>query len=326
MAKLPPKKAEENTGEWLNTYADMVTLLLTFFVLLFACSNLDETKLQFVFQEFKARGKYINQVVAQQDPYAQGEGGITNSSDDPGGEGSMPQTFEELYTYLADYIEQNNLADSVTVEQGETHIKIRFNSSVMFDGDSAYLNDEGKAVLDAFIPPIRALKQYFARNTVSGHTSVGTSVINDWSLSANRAVTVANYLISQNTLEEEKFRVMGCGPYEPVSDDPAENRRVEMLLLKNELDFTDMNVVQDILEHDYNVGTSIFDPENQKPDDIDKLPPGSVDKIVAFIGDKFNGEHTTTGNFGPSAVDGSEFIAPEETSGEDGRADDTESE
>lgn len=317
MAKLPPKKSEDSGGDWLNTYADMVTLLLTFFVLLFACSNLDETKLQYVFQEFKSRGRYINNIVRDQDPYAENTGGVTDNKDNQGGEGSMPQSFEELYQYLADFVDSNNLADSVSVEQGETHIKIKFDSSIMFDGDSSFLKDEGKAVLDGFIPGIRAVKQCIARNTVSGHTSVGTSVVNDWTLSSLRAVSVVNYMDSQDpkTLEPKKYRVMGCGPYEPISDVPAENRRVEMLLLKNELDFTDMNVIKDILQHDYNIGSAVFDPENQKPVDVGALPPGSVDKIISFINEKYNGaENAPVDRFGPTEVDGSMFI-PTDTSG-----------
>lgn len=316
MAKLPPKKEEGNSQEWLNTYADMVTLLLTFFVLLFACSNLDETKLQYVFQEFKARGRYINQVVTNQDPYAEGSGGVTNNVAEPGGDGSMPQSFEELYQYLADYVENNNLADSVAVEQGEAHIKIRFNSAVMFDGDSSILNDAGRELLDAFIPAIRAVGKTIARDTVSGHTSVGSSHLNDWSLSANRAVSVTNYLINKETLDESKFRVMGCGPYEPASEIPAENRRVEMLLLKNELDITDMNVIRDILEHDYNIGSDVFDNESQKPENSNNLPAGSVDKIISFINDKYNGSgNAPADRYGPTKIDGSKFVASDTTSG-----------
>lgn len=320
MAKLPPKKGGGDVGDWLNTYADMVTLLLTFFVLLFACSNLDETKLQFVFQEFKSRGRYINQVLTNQDPYAEGQGGVTDNTDKNGGEGTMPQSFEELYVYLAEYIDNNNLADSVSVEQGETHIKIRFNSAVMFDGDSSFLKEEGRQLLDGIIPGIRAVRSSIARNTVSGHTSVGTSVINDWNLSSLRAVSVVNYMDRFDDdrlkpLDPSKYRVMGCGPYEPVSEVQSENRRVEMLLLRNELDFTDMQVIQDILEHDYNIGSAIFDPENQKPDDVNNLPPGSVDKIIGFINDKFNGDdYAPADRYGPTGVDGSKFI-PTDTSG-----------
>lgn len=317
MAKLPPKKGGGDVGDWLNTYADMVTLLLTFFVLLFACSNLDETKLQYVFQEFKSRGRYVNNVVKEKDPTAQENGGnVTDNPTNVGGEGSMPQSFEELYQYLADYIDNDNLADSVAIEQGAAHITIRFDSAVFFDGDSAYLKPEGRQILDRMIPAIKAIKSSIRRNTVSGHTSVGTSSYNDWSLSANRAVSVVNYLDSNNTLEFNKYRVMGCGPTEPISDVPAENRRVEMMLLKDELDLTDPDVIKDILKHDYAINADEFDPNNQQQNDPNNLPPGSVDKIVGFINQKFGKDDVTnTGRYGPTAIDGSKFIPTEETSG-----------
>lgn len=322
MAKQRPPKQEENTGEWLNTYADMVTLLLTFFVLLFACSNLDETKLQYVFQEFKARGRYVNPYVMDRDPMAETSGGTTDTSPEDGTSGSNLQNLDDLVAFLDQYIESNNLSQSISVEQGETHVKIKFNSAVLFDGDSSYLKPEGKKILDDWRPAIRMLRHTISRNTVSGHTSVGTSLVNDWTLSSLRAVSVVNYWNSYgddlNPLEEEKYRVMGCGPYEPEdADNPAANRRVEMLLLKNELDFTDIKVIQDILEHDYNLGTAMFDPESQKQPDESNLPPEAVDKIINFINEKFPGDVTNVGSYGPTAVDGNKFIPKEETSGGD---------
>ena len=320
MAKLPPKKSEDGGGDWLNTYADMVTLLLTFFVLLFACSNLDETKLQFVFQEFKNRGKYINQVVAEQDPSAIKEnGGTTDNADDIGGEGTMPESFEELYIYLAEYVDNNNLAQSVSVEQGDAYINITFDSAVMFDGDSYYLKQEGKDLLDGFIPGIKAVEKTISRNTITGHTSVGTSIVNEWMLSSMRAVSVLNYVDSHKMMDYSKYRVMGCGPNEPAKNnpdnDPAKNRRVEMQLLKSDLDFTDPKVIQDILEHDYHLDNSVFDP-NKTPQEPSKLPPGSVDKIIQSIKDKFNSDGvTSTGSYGPTGVNGDKFIASETSGG-----------
>lgn len=320
MAKLPPKKSEDGGGDWLNTYADMVTLLLTFFVLLFACSNLDETKLQYVFQEFKSRGKYVNQFLEKQDPTAvQEAGGTTDNSHEVGGEGTMPESFEELYVYLAEYIDNNNLADSVSIENGASHFIFRFDSAVMFDGDSAYLKDEGREVLDKFIPAIRAVQNSIAKDTVTGHTAVGNSIVNDWSLSSQRAVAVTNYLISQKAHAESKFRISACGPYEPLDpDDPAKNRRVELVMLKNELDLTDPEVIKDILKHDFAIDSDSFDPNNQQQDDPSKLPPGSVDKIISFIKEKFDGDDVTNiGKYGPGAVNGDKFIVTEETSGGD---------
>lgn len=318
MAKIPPKKGGDSVGDWLNTYADMVTLLLTFFVLLFACSNLDETKLQYVFQEFKSRGRFVNNVVAEKDPMAEENGG--NVTDDPtnvGGEGSMPQSYEELYQYLADYIDSNNLSDSVSIENGASHFTIRFDSAVFFDGDSAYLKPEGREILDDIIPGLKAMQGMFSKNTVTGHTSVGTSSFNDWSLSANRAVSVVNYLDFYETMDFNKYRVMGCGPAEPISEIPAENRRVEMVLLKNELDLTDEEVIKDILKHDFGIGANEFDPNNQNTTNPGDLPPGSIDKIIGYITDKFNGGGVTNvGSYGPGDIDGSKFIPVEESGGD----------
>lgn len=326
MAKLPPKKSEDGGGDWLNTYADMVTLLLTFFVLLFACSNLDETKLQYVFQEFKSRGKYVNQFLTQQDPYATDPaGGTTDNNDKVGGEGTMPESFEELYVYLAEYIDNNNLSEAIAVEQGETHIRIKLNSAVFFAGDSYYLTEDGKAALDGIIPMIRAINPMISRNTVTGHTSVGTSVVNDWMLSCMRAVSVINYCEAQKMMDSEKYIGQGCGPYQPDPDntenDPAKNRRVEMLLLKNELDITDIKVIQDILQHDYNVGSAIFDPDNQKKPDNGTLPSGAVDKIISAIKDKFESSSegvSSVGSYGPAGVNGNNFIPKEESGGNSG--------
>lgn len=324
MAKLPPKKEEGNSQEWLNTYADMVTLLLTFFVLLFASSNLDETKMQYIFQAFQMRGKYVNQFVSQEDPNAQGEGGNTDQSSSLGDDGELPQSYDELYQYLAEYIDDNNLSDMISIENNAAYFTLRFDSQVFFDGDSYWLKQEGKKLLDDISPAIRAIQSSIRMVTVTGHTSVGSSMISDWTLSSQRAYSVTNYLDDPGKIpmvESHKYRTKGCGNTEPYySNDTPEgrrkNRRVEMVMLKEDLDLTDPDVIRDMLEHDYGLGTSIFDPNNTQNKDYENLPEGSIDKIIGFINDKYNGSGAThVGVIGPGAVDGSMFIASSDESG-----------
>ena len=332
MAKMPKKSSGDSTGDWLNTYADMVTLLLTFFVLLFACSNLDETKLQYVFQEFQSRGKYVNNVLSDLDPAAESTGGVTDDKTDVGGEGEMPQSFDELYVFLADYVDKNNLADTIAVEQGAAHITIRFDDSVFFDGDSYALKDEGREVLNGIIPAIKTVQQAVRTVTVSGHTSKAVSAVNDWALSSMRAVSVVNYLEWNNMVDSSKYRVKGCGPHEPIADNDTlegqqKNRRVEMMILKEDLDLTDPEVIKDILSHDFGLDSDDFDPDGNNDDDYTKLPDGSVDKIIGYIEDKFsdNSGYSSSGVAGPSAVDDSLFLAPAGTA-EDSGGDDGDSE
>lgn len=329
MAKMPPKKGNDNVGDWLNTYADMVTLLLTFFVLLFASSNLDETKLQYILQAFQSRGKYENTIVAEQDPSAENLGGITDNPNQNGGEGSKPQSFEELYQYLADYIEEKELGDSVSVEQGAAHITIRFNDSVFFDGNSYMLKPEGRKILDGISPGIKAVQKSIRTATISGHTSytglIRESTVNDWWLSSERALSVANYLNDENhvTLDENKYRIRGAGYSEPIAENDTlegqqKNRRVEIMMLKNELNLSDDKVIRDILEHDFGIGSNPFDVDNQTPPDISTLPDGSADKIIAIIGDKFkDDEVTNVGVIGPGIMNIEDFAAPTESASGD---------
>lgn len=301
MAKLPPKKSGDSVGDWLNTYADMVTLLLTFFVLLFACSNLDETKLQFVYQAFKMRGKYINPVVAEPaDPSVESNGGITDNATDIGGEGTMPQSYEELYQYLAEFIDSNSLSANVSVENSAAYLTLRFDSSVFFDGDSHILKDEGRQMLVEFSHILRALDSYTKLLTVAGHTSVGSSAVSDWNLSALRACSVTNFLESgvyegmeTPVMDPKKFRVKGVGNTEPrfpndTEENKAKNRRVELMMLKNDLDLTDPEVIKDILKHDFNMDADPYNQDNPyEGQDTSTLPDGSADKIVSFITDTF---------------------------------------
>ncbi|MGN0683030.1 MAG: flagellar motor protein MotB [Oscillospiraceae bacterium] len=316
MAKQMPKKAEDSGGDWLNTYADMVTLLLTFFVLLFCCSNLDETKMQFILQAFKSRGKYVNQVVDKQDTLAQNSGGVTDSLPEGGGEGTMPQSFQELYMYLVEYTENADLTDSITVEEGASHLTIRFDNSVFFDGNSYILKPEGRKVLNGIIPGIKAVEKSIYSMTISGHTARAVSDVNDFQLSSLRACSVQLHLENNDTVDPSKYRVKGSGPNEPLADntDPAKERRVEITIIKNELDPTDKDVMMDILMHDFGVGSGAFDPDKHTGKDPQNLPDGSADKIIGLITDKFNGSATHIGSFGPDAVDGSQFVV---SSGDD---------
>lgn len=326
MAKQMPKKSEDSTGDWLNTYADMVTLLLTFFVLLFACSNMDETKMQYIFQAFQMRGKFANNIVAPQNPNLAETDTIGNSSDppaaNPSGEGEMPQSFDQLYQYLSEYIDSNQLSDSVAIEKSAAHITIRFNDNVMFDGDSWVLKDEGRRLISAFTPAIHAVNGSIQNLTVSGHTAmVPYPIVNDYLLSAMRAVSVQNFLEFRGTVDNNKYIVTGYGPNRPLESNDTEegrakNRRVELLILRaeNELTLNDPEIIKDILKEKGIIAEN-FDP-NDNNTDVEALPDGVAEKIVSKIESSFQNISSSGSGFGPGSADGSEFIADDtESSG-----------
>ncbi len=306
MAKLQKKPQENHDNDWLNTYADMVTLLLTFFVLLYASSSLDEQKWQYIYQAFQSHGKYLNEYVDS--PNDTTDEGDFITEEDPthsAGSGELPQSFDRLYTYLSDYVTENNLADSVFVEKGAAHIYIRFENSVFFEGNSSVLKESGKAMIDDIAPALRAARKFIQRCTVSGHTAQGISEINDWDLSSARACSVVKYMEFTSVLDSQQFMVQGCGPTQPIGDNSTDegramNRRVEMVILKNDFDTSDPEVIKDIWKHDYGLNTDDFDP-GAGEDETTKLPNDAAQSVIDNI------EHLFP-NMG--ATDSDTFIGP----------------
>lgn len=64
MARRKKSSNGSAGGSWMDTYGDMVTLLLTFFVMLYASSSIDEAKWQYILQAFTSEGKIVNPIVA----------------------------------------------------------------------------------------------------------------------------------------------------------------------------------------------------------------------------------------------------------------------
>ncbi len=337
MAKRQKKFERDTSGDWLNTYADMVTLLLTFFVMLYASSNPDEVKWQYIMQAFQSRGKFINSVVDQQQNnfMVQGDGNAEASPDPAAGDDKASlQTFDQLYQFLSKYIEDNNLQSSVSVEAGVAHINIRFDSAVFFDGDSAVLKDSGKQVLNGIIPAIRMLQEAIARITVNGHTAKGLSAVNDWDLSADRACSVVKYMEFQGVVKDnDKYRVGGIGPAEPIApndteENKAKNRRVEMILLKSDVDLTDPEILMDYLKYGFGIDFTEIDNNKNTPDDnTPKLPSDSaqaiIDNINALYPDISGNSGDLIGPVVPGDYESFKYTVSEEAGDDNGAAAET---
>ncbi len=336
MAKRQKKFERDTSGDWLNTYADMVTLLLTFFVMLYASSNPDEVKWQYILQAFQSRGKFINSIVdKQQNNFEQGDGNAEAAPDPAAGDDKASlQTFDQLYQFLSKYIEDNNLQSSVSVEAGVAHINIRFDSAVFFDGDSAVLKDSGKKVLNGIIPALTLLQDAIARITVNGHTAKGLSAVNDWDLSSARACSVVKYMEFQGVVDEnDKYRVGGIGPAEPIApndteENKAKNRRVEMILLKSDVDLTDPEILKDYLKYGFGIDFEEIDNNNNTPsDDTPKLPGDSaqaiIDNINALYPNIYGDTDDVIGPFIPGDYESFKFTVSEEAGNEEGNAAET---
>ena len=238
----------------MDTYGDMVTLLLCFFVLLYSISTIDQEKWMLVVQSF-------NRDAVISDPN-QPSGPVGN--DDLSGGDDLPipddnqevdEALAELYDFLVAYAAQQNASsssDSVAVSMGDGFIFISFEQAVFFDGDSSYLRPDGRAALDSIIPALSVAGPYIDELRILGHTAQAyanqpNASRGDRHLASDRATEVAIYLqdhIPFDRLHPGRIVPEGMGQWRNVapndtSANRAKNRRVELIIsgrdLENEL-------------------------------------------------------------------------------------------
>ena len=150
MASIKKKSGGGGGANWMDTYGDMVTLLLCFFVLLYSISTVDQNKWILLVQSFN-KDALVN--VDDQPLGPKGEDSDQGGDDMPT---TLPeeidQVMEELYDFLALFA---NSSDSVNISTtGDGRIFISFQDAVFFDGDKSVLRPEGKAALDEIIPAL----------------------------------------------------------------------------------------------------------------------------------------------------------------------------
>jgi chemotaxis protein MotB len=234
------RQMEEGGGDsWMNTYADMVTLLLCFFVLLFAMSTIDSEKyhaLANAFSDKDLTDDMIESLVGnneQIDP--------SFSYPGPGGvEGGIDSAMDSL----EEYIQEQGLNDYIEVYHGDGYEFVRFKDNLMFSGNSYQLLDQSKVLLDAFCTAIAPYTDEIQELRIMGHTTQANAFENkdvdgDRYLSSNRATAVLNYIHSKNLISPERLVAIGYGQHHPIApfdtaENRAKNRRVEIVI------FTDM--------------------------------------------------------------------------------------
>ncbi|MCR4779951.1 MAG: flagellar motor protein MotB [Ruminiclostridium sp.] len=306
MAKKKVKIIHTGVDEWMSTYGDMVTLLMCFFVLLYAASTQDPVKFQYIFQSFNSQGKYINPFVLEDIDEGNSRSSGEGNSDTPmnTGDGTqmnetetkmgLPNNFDELFAWASRAAAESEFSESISVSQSSAgRINIRFDNSIMFDGDSAVLKESGKKAIRTIMPGIGAIGEYIKSIRVQGHTAaVAFSTVNDWDLSAARACSVTKYMDFNRLVDSNKYVPEGRAQYDPIATNEteegrAQNRRVELVITRNEIAAEDTQVIQDMLMYDYGI-------EYSHSDIIDRTDVygGTSDDTVQQIIDGLDGKYS----------------------------------
>ena len=238
------KKKEEGGGptgsEWLGTYSDMVTLLMTLFVLLYSMSSVDEAKVQAISQAFSALTGKAADSILQYDMY-QGTQPVV------GGESKVDETIEEsefsenktMYESVKEFIQQNNLESTVDIAENEKGIVLQLKDNILFESGQADLKSGSDEILDKINTLISTMPNSVV---IEGHTDnvpIRNEKFKDnWDLSSMRATNVLRYFTEIKHQDPTKFRASGYGEYKPKVDNStdenrAQNRRVNILIESN---------------------------------------------------------------------------------------------
>ena len=245
MSRRNKKHEEEpeNHERWLLSYADFITLLMIFFIIMYSMSEMDKSKyneLASVFSvEMGGGGTGI----------LKGGNGATDSETSVADkEATEEQKQEEVKESIDAYIDTSELNDSVTTSIEERGLVLSFNDALFFDSGNAEIKvDQTEKFADiGELLNQPALKDSFIR--VEGYTdSVPVSnpqYKSNWDLSALRASNVAQIIIKDSGIDPKRVSVVGYGEYRPKADNKTkegrlENRRVDILILNSEFNDTE---------------------------------------------------------------------------------------
>lgn len=212
---------------WLLTYADMITLMLALFIILFAMSTISKVKVQAFAKSVS--GGFDNVWSVNQPPNggANGEQSFESSS-------SVPSIQKELEKYVA----KNKLEKSVQVHVDRRGLVITLLSDKSFyDSGSAELRPETEKILDAINGFLRKNTQLIRVEGNTDNVPIHTDLYpTNWELSTARAVGVVRYLVEHDGMSPVRISAAGYGEFKPRTqnrsdDERQQNRRVDIVLL-----------------------------------------------------------------------------------------------
>ena len=247
-------KSSSHCANWLDTYSDMVTLLLTFFVLLFSMTTMNAEKWKKLVSALQMRNGTAPASAASVDlnnlvlPKTSSSSAKTSagSSASSSAEKNVNKVtnFDDLYPYFKNYVVKNNLQTQVGIYKGNGYTFLSFRNSIFFSGDSATLQPQGKKLLDFLCDAMSGISNQIGEVRFYGHTAKVSDTNTterqafDRGLSSDRAKNVLLYVQSKGIIGGEKMVSEGYGEYRPfVKDDGTEatrakNRRVEIYISK----------------------------------------------------------------------------------------------
>ncbi len=242
MAKKKKHEEHENHERWLVSYADFITLLFAFFVILYATSQKDLAKQQEVqksiakaFDPMVEFGGLIGKFIDLNDNQAIIPPPIPVVPQ----EGSIQEVQNAIERVLESEMGEKEFHDLVEVRHDRVGVRVALQASGFFDSGSTLIREESLAALTKIGKVLKATGRDLI---VEGHTDnqpiSSSKYASNWELSAVRATTIVRYLISRHEIPAAKLAAIAYSDQRPLgpNDTPenrSKNRRIEVLIVMN---------------------------------------------------------------------------------------------
>lgn len=213
-------------NRWLLTYADMITLLLAFFIVLYAISQVDKYK-------YDTLVRTLRQVLTGEKPVP------TNSTSPL----SIPaatleqQKLMQLAKEITAAVKAAGLSQDVAVTIATEGVRISFINGVLFDVGHASIRPEALTVLNQIAVILDSVPNDVIVEGYTDNLPIDTSKYrSNWELAAIRSTTILEYLVGRG-LDPTRFAAEAFGQYRPLASNSTAagrqmNRRVDVLVLR----------------------------------------------------------------------------------------------
>lgn len=205
---------------WIVTYADLMTTLMIFFMILYGYGSLIKSS------------RYEKTMASIQRQMGGDETQLQKIL--------TKEKEADAANRMEDYIKEKNLADFANVETNAQRVKISLSNPILFELGSSDLKDEALPALKEIANLIRSMPNSVV---VEGHTDnlsvSGRKYRSNFELSAARAFSVIRYFIENENISPQRFSTFGYGEFMPKQQNDSEehramNRRIEINIIRQQ--------------------------------------------------------------------------------------------
>lgn len=239
MARRRKKKEATDSssgGGWITTFADLMSLLLTFFILLYSMSSVS-------LEKFQEASNSIQSAFNGGDSVIEGST-VTDTETEPSedsiavpSEDTVDPELVKMYDQVVQFLEKKDMTAQASVEYDQDGIYVNIQESILFGSGSAIIADSGINTLNN----LGELVQQFENDVViEGYTDNvpmnNANFSSNWELSTSRALSVLRYLSEERSVTPTRLSAKGYGEYHPSvpnnsDENRAKNRRVNIVLV-----------------------------------------------------------------------------------------------